>query len=95
MALVANEFRGLTFTCNDNEKTTDGVCLIPDGDAALVNFGIGQVDIGVNVAITLALAVAMRILAFISLKYLHNNKPFFSRKKKYKYVFLQESSATA
>merc|ERR1712008_163026 len=61
-AAVANEFRGITFTCSDAERD-DGLCW--NDDDVLSNRGMGDVDIAFNIIMLWVLAVAYRVVAFL------------------------------
>eukprot|EP00698_Gefionella_okellyi_P010723 TRINITY_DN2797_c0_g1_i2.p1 TRINITY_DN2797_c0_g1~~TRINITY_DN2797_c0_g1_i2.p1 ORF type:complete len:1272 (-),score=416.47 TRINITY_DN2797_c0_g1_i2:106-3921(-) len=72
-AVLANEFRGQTFTCED----AVGAC-VTTGEAQLVKLNFSWVNIGESVGVLVAMVVAWRILAYIFLrgcaKVRYNNK---------------------
>jgi len=66
-ALLANEFRGLQFACNNSS-------CIPTGEVELQRLGMADVNIWENVAILAGMAVAYRLLAYFCLRFLYKEK---------------------
>merc|ERR1711972_49769 len=66
-AAIANEYRGLVFTCSDQE-IADGLCVDPEGitgESILYNRGMEDVDIEFNIVMLWVLALAYRLVAFL------------------------------
>merc|ERR1712087_16235 len=66
-AAIANEYRGLVFTCSEQE-IDDGLCQDPDGvtgEDILYNRGLDDVDGQFNIVMLWVLAVAYRLVAFL------------------------------
>ena len=73
-AAIANEYRGLTFTCSQSEIDL-GHCpsesgSIP-GEEILYNRGLDDVDVFYNIAMLWVLSLGYRVVAFLGVWLLH------------------------
>ena len=75
---MTNELKGLTFDCTTAQQVVINnvtSCPIPNGQAALVNYGFPNVQIWQWILVLVAMIVIYRCLAFLCLKF------FIQRKK--------------
>ena len=75
-AAAVNEFRGLTFTCTEEEARTG---CIPDGDAFLRRQSLDGTSIGANIGYIILLAVGSRFVAYLALRFLYTGQSFRER----------------
>lgn len=71
-AAMANELRGLVFTCTPEEAAAG---CAPDGEALLGALGMGDTDVWANAGWLLLESVVFRLVAFAALHFLYTGQP--------------------
>lgn len=67
--LGINEFKGMTFTCDDSQRLPDGSCPISTGDQVLDIYTFDPSREWIYLGILCALVVSYRFVAYVVLKY--------------------------
>ncbi len=61
-------FRGLVFSCDDDQRLADGTCAVSSGEQVLDMFELGGINAQLNLGAIVVAMVLYRLLAYAVLK---------------------------